>query len=187
MSKSFPKYSIFLVIIFFFIGIFFYIYNRSSNSQQKEVLITNFQECMKAGNAVMESYPRKCSSQKGEIFVEYIGNVLEVRDQIQLEYPQPNTTIENPLHISGQARGAWFFEATFPIVITNWDGLIIGEGYAEAQDDWMTNDFVPFQATLNFTQPTDKDNGTLIMHKANPSGLPEHDNALEIPIYFNMK
>lgn len=110
---------------------------------------------------------------------------------IELETPTENETITNPLTVSGQARGTWYFEATFPVVLTDWDGRIIAEGYAQAQTDWMTEDFVPFTATLNFTSPYEAGmddfmrRGSLILQKANPSGLPEHDDALEIPIRFS--
>ena len=103
---------------------------------------------------------------------------------IRLETPLPNSTITSPLNIRGEARGTWFFEASFPIYLTNWDGLIIAEGYATAQGEWMTTEFVPFTATLTFENPTYKNNGSLILKKDNPSGLPEHDDALEIPIFF---
>ena len=82
------------------------------------------------------------------------------------------------------------FEASFPVILTNWDGLIIAEGYATAEDSWMTEDFVPFVATIEFVSPYqegDEDfmsRGTLILKKDNPSGLPENDDALELPILF---
>jgi len=106
--------------------------------------------------------------------------------KINLFSPKPGDTVKSPLTIAGEARGSWYFEATFPIVITDWDGRIIGEGYAEAQDDWMTEDFVPFLAEVSFTLPdgVPNKNGTLILQKANPSGLPENDAAIEIPISF---
>ncbi len=93
---------------------------------------------------------------------------------------------KSPLTITGLARGYWYFEATFPVVIVDWNGLIIGEGYAEAQSDWMTEDFVPFTATVTFTVPdaTPYRRGALILQKSNASGLPENDDALEIPITF---
>jgi hypothetical protein len=93
--------------------------------------------------------------------------------------------------ITGQARGSWFFEASFPVMLTNWDGLIIAEGIATAKGDWMTMDFVPFTATLSFVtpyannQPTFMERGTLILQRDNPSGLPENDAALEIPVRFS--
>ena len=102
-----------------------------------------------------------------------------------LEYPQEEQTISSPLSIVGQARGNWFFEATFPVVLTNWNGLIIAEGYATAQEDWMTEEFVPFTAQLTFTADTTVSNrGSLILQKANASGLPEHDDAYEITVFF---
>jgi len=103
-----------------------------------------------------------------------------------------NETILSPLIIEGKARGYWFFEASFPVVLTNWDGLIIAQHYAEAQDEWMTEEFVPFRAVLEFESPVfpgvDENHfsrrGYLVLKKDNPSGLPEHDDALEIPVLF---
>lgn len=92
--------------------------------------------------------------------------------------------VESPLTIMGEARGTWFFEATFPVVVVDWDGRIIGEGYATAQDNWMTEDFVPFEATLTFETPNLYNRGAIILQKSNPSGLPEYDDALEIPVTF---
>jgi hypothetical protein len=109
---------------------------------------------------------------------------IKHEDLIFISYPLTNTEITSPLIVTGEARGSWFFEASFPVVLTNWDGLIIAEGIAQADGDWMTTDFVPFKATLNFTKPDYSDNGFLILKKDNPSGLPEFDNALEIPIKF---
>ncbi len=84
----------------------------------------------------------------------------------------------------GQARGTWFFEASFPVVLVDWDGKIIAQTIATAKSDWMTEEFVPFEATLTFTadEETYSNKGSLILQKDNPSGLPEHDDALEIPV-----
>ena len=62
--------------------------------------------------------------------------------------------------------------------------MIIGEGIAQAQGEWMTTEYVPFQAEITFIKPTVKDNGWIILRKDNPSGLPEHDDAFEVPILF---
>lgn len=119
---------------------------------------------------------------------ENFGNQLEKLDLIVLESPQPNESVKSPLQITGRARGPWFFEASFPIYVTDWDGLIIGQGIAQAEGEWMTTEFVPFTATINFdvTQISGQysKNGTLILQKDNPSGEPQFDDALEIPIKF---
>lgn len=152
---------------------------------QKEtpLLVENFEACVKAGNPIMESYPRQCQH-GGRTFTEDIGNELEKADFIRINAPRPNQVIQSPLTVTGQARGSWFFEASFPVVLTNWDGLIIAQGIATAKSDWMTSEFVPFEARLTFTVDTNSYNnkGTLILRKDNPSGLPEHDDTLEIPV-----
>src|SRR3970282_1296825 len=37
-----------------------------------EITITNFEECVAAGNPVMESYPRQCMDSDGQTFVEEV-------------------------------------------------------------------------------------------------------------------
>jgi len=103
---------------------------------------------------------------------------------IRVSSPQPGQTVGIPLELSGEARGYWFFEATAPVVVTNWDGLIIGEGYITADDDWMTQEYVPFSGSINYSLPADSYSatGTIIFQKANPSDLPENDDAFEIRV-----
>ena len=156
------------------------------NDQKNEKMvkgILSFEDCVSAGNPIIESYPRQC--RHGEmVYMEDVSNEVEKQNLIRLDYPRQNSIITSPLVIRGEARGNWFFEASFPVILTNWDGLIIAEGIAQAQGDWMTTDFVPFEAVLEFPNPTYKDNGSLILKKDNPSGLPEHDDALEITVFF---
>jgi len=103
---------------------------------------------------------------------------------IRVTSPEVGEAISSPLIIEGEARGKWFFEASFPVVLTNWDGLIIAEGIATAEGEWMTENFVPFKAELEFIKPEYGERGALILKKDNPSGLPEHDDAIEIPLTF---
>lgn len=125
-------------------------------------------------------------------FPEDSGESAESSGMIILEQPRFGHTITSPIVITGKARGNWYFEATFPVVLTDWDGRIIAEYYAEAQGNWMTTEFVPFQATLSFESPVFPNapadhfsrRGSLILQKNNPSGLPEHDDALEITVFF---
>ena len=111
-------------------------------------------------------------------------------DRIRVESPRPGDVVASPLVVRGEARGTWYFEADFPVVLVDWDGLIIADGIARAQDDWMTEDIVPFLAELSFESPYERGDpefmqrGTLILHRANPSGLPENDAAVEVPLRF---
>jgi hypothetical protein len=114
--------------------------------------------------------------------------VVAENDSIRVFAPEKVTPIESPLTLQGEVRGTWLFEATAPVVLTDWDGRIISEGYIEAEGDWMTEEIVPFSGSLTFETPEDmgdfSDTGSLIFQKANPSGLPEHDEALEYIIRF---
>jgi hypothetical protein len=99
-----------------------------------------------------------------------------------LDAPVPDSVVISPLTVIGRARGTWFFEASFPVKLLDADGNEIAVGIAQAQDDWMTENYVSFQATLTFT--TQASNGTLVLQKDNPSGLPEHDAEVRVPVRF---
>ena len=172
-----------VVVVIFGSSILWLDFTSDGDKDEDLVKITNFQECIDAGNPAVESYPRQCLA-GNQTFTEYIGNENEKADLIFLDSPRPNQIIKSPLVVKGQARGFWFFEGDFLVVLTNWDGLIIGQGIAVAQGGWMTEKFVPFQAVIEFETPEYKNNGTLILQKDNPSDLPEHDDALEIPVFF---
>ncbi len=117
---------------------------------------------------------------------EMATQIEQKRDLIVLDTPKPLATVASPITLTGKARGYWFFEASFPVVVVDWDGRIVGEGVATAEGDWMTEDFVPFRATVSYTIEPDtySKKGAIILMRDNPSGLPENDDALEIPIVF---
>ncbi|MDO8489895.1 MAG: Gmad2 immunoglobulin-like domain-containing protein [bacterium] len=160
-------------------------FTKPATTSKAPVLVVNFAECVNAGNPVLEVYPRQCRN-GDQSFVEDIGNELEKTDLIRVDTPRPNAIVSSPFTIRGEARGSWFFEATFPVELIDSDGLTIAQGIATAKKDWMTSEFVPFEATLTFAVNKNKDSskGVLILRKDNPSGLAEHDDALEVPVTF---
>jgi hypothetical protein len=112
-------------------------------------------------------------------------------DMVVLYEPLPEQRdITSPLTVRGKARGTWFFEASFPVTLTDWDGRIIAQVPAQAKGDWMTTEFVEFEAVLTFDDPTAGNpaeyakRGALILKKDNPSGLPQYDDYREITIFF---
>lgn len=108
----------------------------------------------------------------------------ETHPLIRVDSPERGTEVSSPITLRGEARGYWFFEATAPVVVVDWDGRILGEGYITADEEWMTEDFVPFSGELEFTQETEpySASGTVIFQRSNPSDLPENDDAFEIPV-----
>ncbi len=104
-------------------------------------------------------------------------------DLIRVARPEANSIVASPLLVEGQARGYWFFEASFPVRLLDDKGNELALGIAQAQDEWMTTEFVPFSLVLTFTAPQTNE-GVLVLHKDNPSGLPEHDDELRVPVRF---
>ncbi|MBI3671699.1 hypothetical protein HY249_02810 [Candidatus Azambacteria bacterium] len=108
----------------------------------------------------------------------------EKSDLIQLSSPVEDSYIVNPLNIYGSARGKWYFEGSFPVSLTDDLGNVLGGGIAIAKGDWTSENFAPFEASLDFKKPESTDKGFLILKKDNPSGLPENDDSLKIRIFF---
>jgi hypothetical protein len=104
--------------------------------------------------------------------------------RITVTTPQPDQKVSSPLDIAGQARGYWFFEASFPIVLLDCNGQSLASGIATARGEWMTEEFVPFTASLTFTPPAGLKYGVLVFKKDNPSGLPENDAEIRVPVRF---
>ena len=157
-----------------------YLVVGQQNNPQAESPVTSFDECQKAGYPVALSYPSTCRTPNGTTFTQDIGNEFEKQNVIKIANPRPNTTISSPLTITGEARGTWFFEASFPVRLVDNQGAEIATGIATAQGEWMTEDFVPFSATLTFS--TAATIGTLILERDNPSGLPENADELRVPV-----
>ena len=110
--------------------------------------------------------------------------VAQKDDLIVVDTPRPGSQVASPLIVKGKARGSWYFEGSFPITLTDWDGKIIAEGYATAQGEWMTTEYVPFTASIKYELPADTPyrRGFLILRKDNPSDDPALDNSLELQI-----
>jgi hypothetical protein len=108
----------------------------------------------------------------------------DIADLISVSTPTKNQKISSPVTITGQARGTWYFEASFPIEILDSNGTVIGQGHGEAKSDWMTEDFVPFSATITFTSLGAGKTGTIRLKNDNPSGDPARDKHIDIPVTF---
>jgi len=110
--------------------------------------------------------------------------VLE-NEAISVDYPLAWSFVGSPIEVSGEAKGYWFFEGDFPVILNDNNGNVLATGIAKAQSGWMTEDFVPFELELKFEIPENKPKyGVMVFKKDNPSGLPEHDDELNVPVYF---
>lgn len=101
---------------------------------------------------------------------------------IRVTSPKVLDVVTSPLVVRGEARGPWYFEASFPVRLVDDRRQTIAVVPAQAQGEWMTTYLVPFEATLTFS--TQAKVGTLIFEKSNASGLPEHADSVEVPVRF---
>lgn len=143
--------------------------------------VTTFAECVSAGNPVTESYPRQCRDGK-KFFVEEI-EVFQYKDLLKVTYPTSGALVSSPIIIKGEARGYWFFEASFPVRLLDEDGKELAVGIAQAKNNWMVEDYVPFEVKIEFSNPG-SDIGYLVFEKDNPSGLPENADSVSMPVFF---
>ncbi len=198
MANQPAKRALFILLLLVGAGVIglgaFWLTNRFVT--QEAANISSFTECEAAGYPVMESHPRRCNTPGGKTFVEDIegeeDNGIEMAEYastkgetIRLFSPQSGDVITSPLSISGEVRGNWSFEADFPIEIWDWQGNVVASGIGTLTDDWMTDEYVLFESTIEFDDADLDGQGMLVLHKDNPSDLEEHDDRLEIPILFN--
>ena len=108
-------------------------------------------------------------------------------DLIEIQQPMPNESIRSPLTIQGKARGQWFFEGDFPVQLQDKDYNTIATGIAEADGQWMTSNFVPFELEMSFEDAPDDERGYLVFQKANASGKPALDRSYRLPVLFPQK
>lgn len=166
----------------------FFVYNYTKKVQTPVVPVIevlSFNDCVKAGYTVMESYPRQCRTPDGRIYAEEI--VLEAKyvnassGMIFVNLPFPGAVTGKKFTVVGKARGMWYFEAGFPIEVLDKDAKSIATGIGRAQGDWTTTEFVPFSTEITIPDSYQGE-ATLILKNDNPSGLPENEASVSFPI-----
>ncbi|MBU0750221.1 Gmad2 immunoglobulin-like domain-containing protein [Patescibacteria group bacterium] len=148
--------------------------------------ILSFADCEAAGLPVMESYPRQCRTPDGRTYTEELPTseptyVNASDEQIVVDTPTSGSVIGHSITVTGKARGPWYFEASFPVLLTDIMGNTIATGVAQAEGNWMTEEYVPFKATISIPNSYSGE-AILVLKKDNPSGLPEKDGSVSFPV-----
>ena len=102
------------------------------------------------------------------------------QNDIRVTEPESHNRLDSTFVIEGEARGPWYFEATFPVEIRTPSGETLIETFIMTDEEWMTEDFVPFSEEITVADYTGP--ATLYLHKQNASGEPERDAWLAIPV-----
>jgi hypothetical protein len=129
---------------------------------------------------VISGIPTQDSELKGKLSADMAADPAQM---VELTSPLPSQFV-TPITLTGRARGPWYFEASFPVELRDSSNTLIVTAVAQAQSDWMTENWVPFTVTLSFPAQPIGSTGTLVLKKDNPSGEPLNDASLVIPVQF---
>jgi Immunoglobulin-like domain of bacterial spore germination len=178
-KKTTIQISILIVLIIIALGLYAY---RSSFESIQPTISTPVPETPVA--SVVKDTPPTQTSATSTTKAIYIpasaANEIRVTSPIVGATLHPNV----PIKISGEALGRWYFEASFPIELTDAQGAIISKGVATAQSTWMVPGFVPFTGTLGYNQQRLGSRGYVILRRDNPSDFRVNDASIKIPVIF---
>lgn len=154
--------------------------------KEEPAVILSFADCESAGYPVAESSPRQCHTPDGRTYAEELPLLVPTyanasSDLVVVDLPMPNSVVGKQFSIMGRARSVWFSDASFPITVFDKDGLVLTQGAAEAQGEWMTEEFVPFLFEARIPE-TYIGPATIVLKGGNPSGEPEQDRSVSFPI-----
>jgi len=147
----------------------------------------DFADCLASGGKIGNTIPRRCEDLSGKVFEESLGNSAEKSDLIQLFEPAINATIaSSTLTFSGEAKGFWFVNPSFPVILRAVEsGQTLASGRATSEGNWLDTDFVKFSGKLHFKVSTTT-LAELVLKSENNTGL-NSDNELIVPIILETK
>lgn len=96
----------------------------------------------------------------------------------------PGQKVSGMVSYAGSVKNAYFFEANILINVLDANKNLLKGGYAMATTDWMTVEPVVFSGSIDFTG-LPKGPAYIEIHNDNPSGLPENDKNILIPVIIN--
>ncbi len=159
--------------------------NRNATWFEVETLGTNISVVLTddQDTYVISAYP--ADSQYLEEFELMLGT-FEFIPSIEMENPLPRQQVTSPIEVRGMAPGTWFFEASMTARLETAEEDLETEAIiTTTAEEWMTTEQIPFEGTIPYSRTpalNDTISATLIIRAANPSGLPEHEKFLRIPL-----
>lgn len=127
------------------------------------------------------------TSSAGTSTVRAVFTPATAANDITVDSPIVNATLHpsTPIQVSGMAKGTWFFEGSFPVALTDSKGKVISTGVVKSQGTWMTESPVKFLGSISYPQQLLGARGYVVLRKDNPSGLPQNDASVKIPVIFD--
>jgi len=178
MKKAFIIIGIILVIgIVVVAGYWYYL-----KSQVPKVILT-FEDCVKAGNLVVDTNPRECHMKDGKFYVEE-DNHVALKDVIVVKEPKSYDSVTTPFKVEGEAIASWYGEQRLIIKLLDSHNNVLVQKVAFAKGDIKKNKMVEFEAAVSFPA-TDDTRGKLLIEKTSGVDMPGKNGPLVIPVKFS--
>lgn len=112
-------------------------------------------------------------------------NNLRSEKGVELELLEPdfNQTVSCPINFTGRIPGNWFFEASAVAQLIDQDGNELSTTIVTTTGEWMTTEPLLFSTQIECPEDCPS-TGSILFIKENPSGQPENNDSIEIPIKF---
>lgn len=176
------KFAIFLIILLSIVAVVVYAYSLYRKAVIPKVILT-FQDCVIAGNLVVDTRPRECHTKTGQLYIEQ-DNHVSLKDYIQVTDPQPYAYVTTPFKVAGQAKGIWYGNKRLNVKLVDPNMHVIAEKTVFALSDTSRNTMVPFVAAVDFNLPAGLTSGLLLIEKTSGVDIPDKNGPLIIPVSF---
>jgi hypothetical protein len=137
-----------------------------------------------SGNAVSGGIGSVFATPANVVVLPVYYDVSSTTDTIRVASPSHGNGVASPLQVTGTARGEWFSEGSFPVVLVDSKGRILAKGNVASQGNWQTTDFVPFSGVLTFARQQSASTGSIYFLESNPSGMAANAQAAVEPVVF---
>lgn len=147
------------------------------NGNEVSSSINSFEECEEAGFPIMESHPRRCRAEDGELYTEdveaeigaqYEEFTSEEGQIVKIAHPVSGDEITSPLEVAGEVTGAWTREPELYMELMDSDNNTIAtdSGLLEVtllEEDEDGDSYVRFEAEMQFEDEDLSGRGFLIL------------------------
>ena len=144
------------------------------SKNEPNVSVSNFEECVKAGYPVMESYPRQCRA-GDQSFTE----IIKPEANIRVSEPAVNQDVGPTFTLKGEAR---VFENQLNYKVYEDGGSVLKEGMLQANSPDV-GQFGPFETQISIGNPK-TNRGRLEVFDYSAKDGSEIDKVI-IPLYFD--
>jgi hypothetical protein len=171
MTKSRSVITVLIIILLIIAGVIFAIYQKNEKGEYEDSPNGQTQTYGNPNGADYQPTPTGTTP------------VLEgnTQDLVSVSLT-PGQEVSGTVQVTGTLKNNYFFEAVAGVAILDANKKVLRQDtHLEATSDWMTTGPVNFKATLNFNG-LPKGKAYVALMNDNPSGLPENQKQILIPV-----